>query len=97
MGAVRQFAPSPVWGNGIGPLLIASGRDSGQDRPKHRLAERAVDHFFRAVGEAANPAAVGLPVELKPVLPAQPQQVIDQSDDPARRTSEDASLRPREL
>jgi hypothetical protein len=82
--------PTMPWGDAPGLPLNWECMDAlhPAEKPatgRNRKPQRGTPLFFRTAIGHANPAAVGLPVESQTLFWAQPQQVIDQTDDAALR------------
>jgi hypothetical protein len=72
-------------------LFIAQGGQAGQQRPQDRLADGYVNQLFPVARAGTNAPMAGSPIELKAVLPAYRQQIVNQTDDTATGTHEDAA------
>ena len=86
--ADRELALAAVWRDRTGTALVAEDRQPGQEGPKDRLRQCGLECFFGNSPDRADAILPLMPVEVEfPVL-ADPQQFIDESDDPALRGHE---------
>ena len=88
IGTEGQLARPSIRRYRTGIALVAKGGQPGQESPKHRLRQSQLDRFFRQDSGRADATPPILPVELKPPIPADLEQVIDQARDPAQAGNE---------
>ncbi len=79
-GINREFTLTPIKGNGVGYSFVTKDSHSGQDCPKDRFRNRYLGCFWRLRAKQTNATLVGVPVELKALPSAQPQQIVYKPD-----------------
>ena len=92
-GADREFAFTTIRGDRAWSPFIAKRSHPGQDSPEDRFRKRYLGRFLRLSSKRTNATSVGLPIELKTMLLAQAQEIIDQTDNTALSRLE-CSLKP---
>ncbi len=62
---------------------MAKRSQTGQDGTEDGLRQCHLDGLFRFHSDRANATPIAVPVELKSLLGAESEQLVDESDDPA--------------
>ena len=93
--ADRQVRSAAVRRYGVGQLDVTKRCYAGQDRPKHRSADRQVNRVFPLAVRGAEPALTVLPGKLDVVSAAGSQKVVNQADNTPRWVQDDLLNRRR--